>query len=183
MRRFGIGGGEGCEQGGESKIFLRRFLISAWRTLQTPCLCFSHEPLLCFTLCSPHPAGTTSVKLCPLTPSSSASTSGHGLENPEDKTRSPSPACCWPAGLSSKEEARIWPLSLETLIITSWKGLLFQVCKPALSIMAYFQYRITDGIRSWGENGIIKLFFSLVKATVHMEMSTVTGINISRSHL
>lgn len=121
--------------------------------------------------------------LCPLTPSSSASTSGHGLENPEDKTRSPSPACCWPAGLSSKEEARIWPLSLETLIITSWKGLLFQVCKPALSIMAYFQYRITDGIRSRGENGIIKLFFSLVKATVHMEMSTVTGINISRSHL
>lgn len=61
MRRFGIGGGEGCEQGGESKIFLRRFLISAWRTLQTPCLCFSHEPLLCFTLCSPHPAGTTSL--------------------------------------------------------------------------------------------------------------------------
>lgn len=138
----------------------------------------------CSALYILHDSGMTPVKLCFISLSSLALTSDHGLENPEDKRRSPSPACCWLAGLSStSEEARIWPLSLESLIITSWKGFLFQVCKPALSTYGVFpvSYRwwdqVTRGKRhNWD-------FFFFVKAMAHMEMSKVTGINISRFHL
>lgn len=140
MRRFGIGGGRGrvWARGWEQDIF-EGFLISAWRTLQAPCLCFSHEPLLCSMLCPPTPAGITSRELCFTRLSSSYFSSDRGMENPEDKKRHPSPACCCMAGLSrAGEEARIWPLSLESLIMTSWKGLLFQVCKPAPSIYGAF---------------------------------------------
>lgn len=187
MRRFGVGGGRGrvWARGWEQDIF-EGFLISAWRTLQTPCLRFSHKPLLCSVLCPLSPAGTTSIKLCFMSLSSSAFTSDRGLENPEDEKRHPLPACCCLVGLSSAgEEVRIWPLSLESLIITSWKGLLFQVCKPALSIYGAFPvlHCWWDQVTREKRNNWVVGFFFLVKAMAHMEMSTVTGINISGSHL
>lgn len=178
------GGGEGrvWARGWKQDIF-EGFLIRAWRTLQTPCLCFSHKPLLCFMLCPQCPAGTTSIKLCFLSRSSSVSTSDHGLENPEDEKKCPSPAfCCLVVLPSTGREVRIWPLSLESLIITSWKGLLFQVCKPALSIYGTFPVSHHWWIRSQGENQYWDIWFFLLKAMALMEMATVTGTNISGSH-
>lgn len=48
-------GGKGVSKGVRARYFWR-FLISAWRTLQTPCLYFSHKPLHCSMLCPLHPA-------------------------------------------------------------------------------------------------------------------------------
>lgn len=112
--------------------------------------------VLCTILYCPCPVGTAPLKKHSMRLKPLQFSSNQKAWEIQAKRRalltSPSPAGCRIERLArSKEEMRIWPLSLQRLIITSWKGLLFQVHEPTPSVYGRFPVLQYWGVRSQGE--------------------------------